>query len=316
VIAKELKGVKIVVIKGDLTEQRVDAIVNAANSRFIMGGGVAGAIKRKGGVEIEKEAMAKGPVSPGEAVITGAGRLPCRYVIHAATMGINLQTDQDKIRKATRNALLRAEENRLESLAFPALGCGVGDFPPEEAGRIIAEELVNHLLSVPTGLKEVRLVLFDDRTYRAFEEVVGQHLEYIHRKLGRYPIPTVDIIIETGNGIILIKRKNPPFGWAIPGGFVNWNESLEEAAVREAKEETNLDLKDLRQFHAYSRPGRDPRFHTISVVFVAKGEGVAKAKDDAIEIGCFTKDNLPAEIAFDHRQILMDYFSAKDERRI
>ena len=123
------------------------------------------------------------------------------------------------------------------------------------------------------------------------------------------PIPTVDIIIEIeSKGIVLIKRKNPPYGWAIPGGFVDYGESLEEAAQREAKEETDLDVKSLRQFHTYSDPKRDPRHHSISTVYIAKGLGLPEAKDDAVEIGIFDESNLPDEIAFDHRLILADYF--------
>jgi len=123
------------------------------------------------------------------------------------------------------------------------------------------------------------------------------------------PIPTVDIIIEIEpHGIILIKRKNPPYGWAIPGGFVDYGESLEESAVREAKEETNLDVTLIKQFHTYSDPKRDPRHHSISTVYIAKAKGAPKAKDDALEIGIFGESNLPDEIAFDHRLILKDYF--------
>ena len=123
------------------------------------------------------------------------------------------------------------------------------------------------------------------------------------------PIPTVDIIIEIeSKGIVLIKRKNPPYGWAIPGGFVDYGESLEKAAVREAKEETNLNVKLIRQFYTYSDPKRDPRHHSISTVYIAKGKGILKAKDDAVEIGVFTQSNLPDEIAFDHHSILHDYF--------
>jgi len=126
----------------------------------------------------------------------------------------------------------------------------------------------------------------------------------------RNPIPTVDIIIEIeAKGIVLIKRKNPPYGWAIPGGFVDYGESLEEAAVREAKEETNLDVKLIKQFHTYSDPKRDPRHHSISTVYIAKAKGKPKAKDDALKIGIFNESKLPDELAFDHRNILNDYFS-------
>ncbi len=125
------------------------------------------------------------------------------------------------------------------------------------------------------------------------------------------PLCTVDAIIETGNGIILIKRKNPPSGWAIPGGFVDYGESLEDAVCREAKEETGLDIELLKQFHTYSDPERDPRHHTISTIYIATASGEPKAGDDAKEVGIFNKDSLPKDIAFDHRQILEDYFSGK-----
>lgn len=126
----------------------------------------------------------------------------------------------------------------------------------------------------------------------------------------RAPLPTVDVIIEMEEGaVILIKRKNPPFGWALPGGFVDYGETLEQAAVREAWEETSLQVELKRQFHAYSDPERDPRGHTIAVVFIARSSGEPKAADDAQEIGIFRADNLPQPLAFDHGQILSDYFA-------
>ncbi len=135
-------------------------------------------------------------------------------------------------------------------------------------------------------------------------------------KKHRNPVPTVDIIIEIQRedgkeGIVLIKRKNPPHGWAIPGGFVDYGESLEEAAAREAKEETSLDVQLKRQFHTYSDPDRDPRQHTISTVFVATAQGQPKAQDDAQEIGIFTRDEIDFPLAFDHSRILEDYFEQK-----
>jgi ADP-ribose pyrophosphatase YjhB (NUDIX family) len=134
----------------------------------------------------------------------------------------------------------------------------------------------------------------------------------------KYPIPTVDIIIEITRkngqeGIILIKRKNPPYGWALPGGFVDCGESLEEAAVREAKEETSLDIRLKSQFHTYSDPKRDPRKHTISTVYVAAAQGKPKAQDDAQEIGIFTKEEINFPLAFDHQKILDDYFKQKNK---
>ncbi|MFQ6065786.1 MAG: NUDIX domain-containing protein [bacterium] len=128
----------------------------------------------------------------------------------------------------------------------------------------------------------------------------------------RNPVPTVDTIVEKDKGIVLINRKNPPSGWALPGGFVNYGESLEEAARRETKEETNLDIKELRQFRVYSNPKRDPRCHTITTVFTARAQGKLKARDDAKEIKVFRPEELPQDLAFDHRQILEEYFASKE----
>ncbi len=127
------------------------------------------------------------------------------------------------------------------------------------------------------------------------------------------PLPTVDIIIEMSEekGIILIHRRNEPRAWALPGGFVDYGETVEQAAAREALEETGLSLRELRQFHAYSDPKRDARAHTISVVFTAVGAGLPAAADDADGIGIFNESSLPADIAFDHRQILADYFASR-----
>ena len=124
----------------------------------------------------------------------------------------------------------------------------------------------------------------------------------------RNPLPTVDIIIEINEGVVLIQRKNPPYGWALPGGFVDYGESLEAAALREAKEETSLDVEIVSQFRAYSDPHRDPRQHTISYVFWARAKGQPRAADDASEIGIFHRDTLPDTLAFDHAQILRDFF--------
>jgi len=132
------------------------------------------------------------------------------------------------------------------------------------------------------------------------------------------PFPTVDIIIEIERedgrkGIVLIERKNPPYGWALPGGFVDYGESLEQAAVREAKEETSLDIKLLEQLHTYSDPSRDPRFHTITTVYIAGAEGRPRAQDDAKNIGVFTLDDRPRPLAFDHEKILDDYKKKRSE---
>ena len=130
------------------------------------------------------------------------------------------------------------------------------------------------------------------------------------------PVPTVDIIIEVNmgedQGVVLIFRKNPPRAWALPGGFVDYGESLEKAAIREAREETGIEVSELRQFHTYSDPDRDPRRHTISTVFIAKARsGFLRPSDDAEKAEIFSEGKLPSPLAFDHEIILRDYFAAR-----
>ena len=127
----------------------------------------------------------------------------------------------------------------------------------------------------------------------------------------RNPVPTVDIIIETPGGVVLIERRNDPHGWAIPGGFVDYGESVSAAAVREAKEETSLDVNLTEQFFIYSHPSRDPRLHTVSTVFIATAKGAPIADDDAKSVGLFSEEDLPGDMVFDHARILADYFNYK-----
>jgi ADP-ribose pyrophosphatase YjhB (NUDIX family) len=134
--------------------------------------------------------------------------------------------------------------------------------------------------------------------------------------LRRYqnPTPTVDLIIEIpGQGLVLIQRAKPPLGWAFPGGFVDYGESLEDAARREAREETGLQVSLLGQFHTYSDPKRDPRQHNITTVFVAWADGTPQAADDARSLQIFPPDDLPRDLAFDHGQILADYLQVREQ---
>jgi O-acetyl-ADP-ribose deacetylase (regulator of RNase III) len=163
---------EIEVARGDLTESAAEAIVNAANNHLWMGAGVAGAIKRKGGIEIEREAISKGPIKVGEAVITGAGRLRSKYVIHAAGMGQDLQTDAHKVREATKNSLKLAESRKVSSIAFPAIGTGVGGFPVEECARTMLVE-AEEFLHTSRHVRKIVFVLFGESAFRAFESVLS-----------------------------------------------------------------------------------------------------------------------------------------------
>jgi O-acetyl-ADP-ribose deacetylase (regulator of RNase III) len=163
----------IVLRQGDITSLDTDAIVNAANNALWMGGGVAGAIKRAGGQGIEDEAVRQAPIPVGEAVVTRAGSLKARYVIHAAVMATDLVTDADKIRSATRNSLRRAEELELKSIAFPALGAGVGRFQYGKVAEIMIDTVSDHLAG-DSGLEEVIFALFDDEAFEVFEKRLAQ----------------------------------------------------------------------------------------------------------------------------------------------
>ncbi len=168
--------IKIEVCKGDIAQLELDALVNAANNHLWMGGGVAGALKRAGGKEIEAEAVSQGPIPVGEAVVTGAGRLKARYIIHAAVMGQDLRTDAAKIRQSTKNSLLRADEISIKSIAFPALGTGVGGFPLDECARIIISE-VNQYSARETALERVVFALYNEPAYQIFKQELDRQLQ-------------------------------------------------------------------------------------------------------------------------------------------
>ncbi|WP_455392056.1 macro domain-containing protein [[Eubacterium] cellulosolvens] len=157
------------VVQGDITEMETDALVNAANNRLMMGAGVAGALKRKGGTIIEAEAIKMGPIPIGEAVMTTAGNLKAKFVIHAAGMGTDLHTDAERIKSATYNALKRAHEAKLKSISFPSIGTGVGNFPMRVAAEIMMQTVAEFLRNEPnTSIEEIFFVLYTGDAYHTF----------------------------------------------------------------------------------------------------------------------------------------------------
>ncbi len=161
------------VVHGDITVAYTDAIVNAANNHLWMGSGVAGAIKQRGGDVIEQEAVAKGPVIPGEAVFTGAGRLPFRYVIHGAVMGQDLRTNDRLIRQTTIACLNLADKLGVESIAFPAFGTGVGGFPMQACANIMIDA-VRTWSDLARKVKRVQFCLFDEIGYGLFKMALAR----------------------------------------------------------------------------------------------------------------------------------------------
>jgi len=158
--------------RGDITDFEADALVNAANSTLVMGAGVAGALKRKGGAIIEEEALRQGPIEVGEAVITTGGNLIATHVIHAAVMGPDLKTDAGIIATATKAVLALADKHRLGTVALPAFGTGVGHIAPPVSADAMLGAVVEHLKGGKSTLKRVRFVLYLDDAYKAFTETL------------------------------------------------------------------------------------------------------------------------------------------------
>jgi O-acetyl-ADP-ribose deacetylase (regulator of RNase III) len=161
---------RIVLLEGDITEQAVDAIVNAANSQLVLGSGVAGAIREKGGPSIQAECDRIGPIAVGDAALTGAGQLPARYVIHAAGMKLGGVASEESVRSSMRAALERARERSCRTLAVPAIGAGVGGVPLQRCAEILLDEARLHFAG-DSSLAEIRFVLFGEPAYRVFEMV-------------------------------------------------------------------------------------------------------------------------------------------------
>lgn len=164
---------KIYFLKGDITDMDVDAVVNAANTDLVLGSGVAGAIRSKGGPAIQEDCDRVGPVALGEAAVTTGGRLKALYVIHAASMRLGGRTSAESLRLAIHNSLQRAEERGLKSIAIPAIGTGVAGFPMEECARIMLAETLDHL-KTRTSLEKIYFVLYDEPALKTFEETYRQ----------------------------------------------------------------------------------------------------------------------------------------------
>ncbi len=220
---------------------------------------------------------------------------------------------QDSIRSQIASELVRADDLKVPAFSVLVFRSGAAGFPYIGAAKIMIQEVLKFVRTHKnTSLKEVALCLSDQEAFEIFDKTIHSYVRHLQEDLAWGPYVTVDIIIELPEGIVLIERSNPPYGWALPGGFVDVGESLEHAAVREAKEETDMNLVNLHQFHTYSDPNRDPRFQTVSTVFIAKGHGNPKFGDDAKGLAVIPYDQLLSRsYAFDHGQIIKDYLGAK-----
>ena len=232
-------------------------------------------------------------------------------IVEAGDLRTRKKADETGIRLFIRSAFALAERRKAKTIAFAPIGVDDG-FPLVGSAKIMTQEVLKYLREHPSQLKTIIFCLSGRKTFKIFDRTVKSYVEHILYKFSEGPFVTVDAIIETNGGVVLIERSNPPYGLALPGGFVDYGESLEEAVAREAKEETNMKLLNLRQFHTYSKPDRDPRFHTIGTVFVAKGTGRPQFGDDAKGLRVVKyRDLMKLNYAFDHKEIIRDYLKTK-----
>jgi len=223
---------------------------------------------------------------------------------------------EGQLRLAYAAVFSRCRNTQGLSIALPVFSAGL---KPSLAARVAAQELFRFLRLLPPRKLPASVLLTAGSKgggFQALSKTVDGYLGHIEKNLAWGPFVTVDAIIRVRGGIVLIKRKNPPMGWALPGGFVDYGETLEEAAAREALEETGLKVTGLRQMHTYSSPLRDPRFQTITTVFTCRAEGRPKSASDAADAGIFSPQQWKKlEMAFDHRQVLEDYLRICKGRR-
>ena len=222
-------------------------------------------------------------------------------------------SDERAVRAACARALVEAQVRGMSSVALPAFGFRPGGIPLSAVARIMVQEAIRVARAGPSSVRRILLCFPGEKGFTDFSRVASGYLRHFLDVLLWGPFLTVDAIIEVTGGIVLVDRSNPPLGWALPGGFVDYGESLEEAVRREAREETDLELVDLSQLHTYSDPARDPRFHTVTAVFAARADGTPRAGDDAAKVRVVSHSEIAnLSFAFDHGQILHDYLVRRE----
>ena len=226
--------------------------------------------------------------------------------------GPELVKAQGPVRDRVRDILRRAAEREEKLFEMSGLDNRYPDFPIGGVARIVAQEIRRILKAGDSGLEHIVINVYGGQNLEEYQDTFEGYIKHLEIDLGREPYHTVDLIIERPEGLVVIERSNPPYGWALPGGFIDPGEDAQTAARREAKEETNLDLGGLREFGVYDQPGRDPRFETSTTVFIGTGMGEPRSGDDAQALKIIGyHDLLGADFAFDHGRIVGDYIATE-----
>ena len=251
------------------------------------------------------------PIQGGEILSTIGGE--GHYYTIIANLSFDRTIDDfDKVRRGYVDVLTKAAELDAKSLVLIPFGYEKGIIPPVASAKILAQELMKFIRFKKHSFDKVYVCVTAKEHFDTFYSNIVGYVTHVQDTLGMGPYVTVDAIIAFLEGIVIIDRTNPPYGWALPGGFVDYGESLETAVLREAKEETGLELQDLRQFKTFSDPDRDPRFHTVSTVFIAHGVGKPIAGDDAKHLKIVSYDELMnGRYAFDHKGIIREYLKIR-----
>ncbi len=309
----QIKNTSLYFEKGDIRNFSGDAIIlptpKNAKSRDVY---LANPTKEN---PFAKRKVLSENIGPGQAYFEVKDGGQQKYEIFTVVNGRSPEKTQANLRLAFARALMIVHQLNLYSVAIAPLIRERKLFPSAGEAKILIQEILKYLKTQKSTLKNILLCVSDPEDYEVFYQTIQGYVTHLQDTLGDGPYVTVDAIIEMDDGIILIERSNPPYGWALPGGFVDYGESLEAAVLREVKEETNMEMEGLCQFHVYSDPKRDPRFHTVSTAFIGQGKGKPAFGDDAkgLQIVKY-EDLLGRQYAFDHNRIIEDYLNQKKRR--
>lgn len=307
-----VNNTEIIIKKGMSLDQDADAIVLSLSKNCQLAARDVEFLGEDVSKSLLEVFLKNAAISPEKAIYLISDYFKAKSVIAVVCDFFDISDPEDYLRRCYEKIFHRVKQQKIKTIVFPALGVHQELLPMRGVAKIMAQEVLRFVRNDGRDLESLIICIDDDENFECFNQTIMGYLNHIENNLGKGPYVTVDVIIEMWNGLILIERSNPPYGWALPGGFVDVGESCETAAIREVKEETHLKLDQLKQFHVYSDAKRDPRFHSASVVFTAQGKGSPLAGDDAKAIKTVAYEELlEQKYAFDHFDIIKDYLDRR-----